>query len=816
MMRPGMPMARRQGCRLVWAQWLAGLLVLLAAASVLAADPASPATDAADTRTAPAAIPLADVAEQAEAALTQVRRLESRGRIDDQIEAAARELPLLGRDVSFRARETQQLLTRSATLQSISNLEEGWRDIESQSAAITRGLTRSAARLDDDLKELERLEATWAATRGGAAATAAPPTVLERVSDVGDAIAAAKQRLLADRARVLDLQGKSADIGARAAQTRQALADAREQAVGRLFYRDSQPLWSSAFWRAPAPGLSGSGGADLLAQGAGLKAYLDLQGWHFVLHLLFMVGLAVLLAWTRVRIGALAAADIGLRRASKVFEIPLVSALLLGMLASTWFYPYAPRTLWIIISVLGAVPVLLFTRRMIDASLHPVLYAALGFYLADRLRDMFAPLPAVSRLLLLAEALLFLLCCAWTIHRSSPPGQVPAGSRSVWRVLRLAAWLILWLFLLAAGANFNGYMRLADLIVRNVLASVYTAVVLYALMRVGEGVVHGLLSVVPLSLLGMVRRHKNLLVARINRWLRWLAVLAWLALTLRGPGLLQTLAEAAQTFWKASATLGSFTLSAGSVVLFFFILWASYTLSRLVRFVLEEEVFPKVRLERGLPYAISTMLHYLLLFSGFVLALGAIGVDMTRLTILVSAFSVGIGFGLQNIVNNFVSGLIVLFERPIKVGDIIQIGDMTGRVQRIGIRASVVLSTAGSEVIIPNGKLISDNVVNWTLSNQLRQIAVPFATKPDVSVPELTRMMLDIAARNPRVAKIPAPEALFIRRGMDVFEFELRVWTAELDAWLEIKSDLTIETNEALRRQALAAATPPPPPAAPA
>jgi len=808
-------MERKQSTRrTALSRWLALLPVLMLAASVFAADPAPPATDGGNAPAAPAVIPLADVAEQAEVVLSQVRRLENRSRTDDQIDVAARELPLLGRDVSFRARETQQLLTRSTTLQSISNLEEGWRDIESQSAAITKGLTRSAARLDDDLKELEKLEATWIATRGAAAGADAPPTVLERAADVGAAIAAARQHLLADRARVLDLQGKSADIGARAAQTRQALADAREQAVGRLFYRDSPPLLSSAFWHAPA---SGSGAADLLMQGAGLKAYVDLQGWRFVLHLLFMAGLAALLARVRVRIGALAATDIGLRRTGKVFDIPLVSALLIGMLASTWFYPYAPRTLWIIISVLGAAPVLLFTRRMIDASLHPVLYAALGFYLADRLRDMFAPLPAVSRLLLLAEALLFLLCCAWTIRRSSQPGQVPAGSRTVWRVLRLAAWLILWLFLLAAGANFNGYMRLADLIVRNVLASVYTAVVLYALMRVGEGVVHGLLSVVPLSLLGMVRRHKALLVARINRWLRWLAVLAWLALTLRGPGLLQTLAEAAQTFWKASATLGSFTLSAGSVVLFFFILWASYTLSRLVRFVLEEEVFPKVRLERGLPYAISTMLHYLLLFSGFVLALGAIGVDMTRLTILVSAFSVGIGFGLQNIVNNFVSGLIVLFERPIKVGDIIQIGDMTGRVQRIGIRASVVLSTAGSEVIIPNGKLISDNVVNWTLSNQLRQIAVPFATKPDVSVPELTRMMLDIAAGNPRVAKIPAPEALFIRRGMDVFEFELRVWTAELDAWLEIKSDLTIETNEALRRQVLAAAVPPPsPPAAPA
>lgn len=228
-------------------------------------------------------------------------------------------------------------------------------------------------------------------------------------------------------------------------------------------------------------------------------------------------------------------------------------------------------------------------------------------------------------------------------------------------------------------------------------------------------------------------------------------------------------------------------------------------LSRVARFILEEEVFPKVRLERGLPYAISTMLHYVLLFSGFVLALGAIGVDMTRFTILVSAFSVGIGFGLQNVVNNFVSGLIVLFERPIKVGDIIQIGDMTGCVQRIGIRASVVLSTQGPEVIVPNGKLISDNVVNWTLSNQLRQIAVPLTTKSDVQVAEFKLLLLAIAGNDPQVAKTPAPEVLFTKRGLDVFEFELRVWTAELAGWLQIKSDLITEIDEALRQKQLAA-----------
>ena len=106
-----------------------------------------------------------------------------------------------------------------------------------------------------------------------------------------------------------------------------------------------------------------------------------------------------------------------------------------------------------------------------------------------------------------------------------------------------------------------------------------------------------------------------------------------------------------------------------------------------MRFLLEEDVYHHLHLAAGLPYAISTMLHYVILLIGFFVALGALGIDLTKVTIL-GAFSVGIGFGLQNVINNFVSGLILLFERPIKVGDVIEVGGNVGEVTRIGIRAS--------------------------------------------------------------------------------------------------------------------------------
>ncbi len=118
------------------------------------------------------------------------------------------------------------------------------------------------------------------------------------------------------------------------------------------------------------------------------------------------------------------------------------------------------------------------------------------------------------------------------------------------------------------------------------------------------------------------------------------------------------------------------------------------------------------------------MLHYVILLLGFFVALGALGIDLTKVTILAGAFTVGIGFGLQNVINNFVSGLILLFERPIKVGDVIEVGGNVGEVSRIGIRASVIRTADGSEVIVPNGSLISSQVTNWTFSDRQRAVEV--------------------------------------------------------------------------------------------
>src|SRR5262249_48633563 len=143
------------------------------------------------------------------------------------------------------------------------------------------------------------------------------------------------------------------------------------------------------------------------------------------------------------------------------------------------------------------------------------------------------------------------------------------------------------------------------------------------------------------------------------------------------------------------------------------------------RFLLDEDVFPRLRLAPGLPYTISSLLHYTVLLVGFLLAIAALGVDLNKVTILAGAFGVGLGFGLQGVVNNFVSGLIVLLERRVRAGAGIQRPEVSGRVRRTGTRSTTLQRAEGAETIPPNASLVAEKVTNWTLSTQARRIDVP-------------------------------------------------------------------------------------------
>ena len=262
---------------------------------------------------------------------------------------------------------------------------------------------------------------------------------------------------------------------------------------------------------------------------------------------------------------------------------------------------------------------------------------------------------------------------------------------------------------------------------------------------------------------------------------------------------------------EARLSVGELDLPVARVLGFLAVLTGVYLITRLVVLVLEDDVYSRMTLPRGVPYALSTLTRYGLLLTGFLLALGTLGFDLTRITVLLSAFGLGIGFGMQQIINNFVSGLILLFERSVQVGDAIQLGDLGGDVRRIGMRSSTLQTSQGAEVIVPNSTIIQEKVTNWTLSDRRRRIDLDIIGVTGDTDPErIIALLVDIARRDPRVSSDRPPEALLMRFGEESADFQLRFWTDQSD-WVRLRSDLGVALQRALRAVRVQDSTPPTP-----
>lgn len=225
---------------------------------------------------------------------------------------------------------------------------------------------------------------------------------------------------------------------------------------------------------------------------------------------------------------------------------------------------------------------------------------------------------------------------------------------------------------------------------------------------------------------------------------------------------------------------------------------------RVIRRGLSERVLPRLHVEPGVAYAISNMVFYAFATLGTLVVIQSSGIDLTSLTVLVGALGVGAGFGLQEVASNFISGLIILLERPIEVGDRIQVGDLDGRVSRINMRATEVLTNDSVAVIVPNKNFITMQVVNWSRGGDSIRVHVPvgvaYGTDPDA----VRAALIEAARAVPAVLADPAPTVRLVGYGDSALNFELLAWTRDLlQQRLELISELNFAIEAAFRRRAI-------------
>jgi small-conductance mechanosensitive channel len=753
---------------------------------------------------APESIPLADLVTEAESVSARYRDIRADLSADPSTETAAQRLPGITREIDGRLRESRRIVAQSPSIEMLRGLEGEWARLRRELSALNKDLTSRVHDLERYIAQLDGFAKRWDQTFDAAREANVPPEVLRRVENVVNEIRQAREAVEKQRARTLTIQSRVGVQDSRIADAFTVIDQALQKALDRLLLSDSPPIWRLALSAESAQDLHRDILSSLSRQWAALSAYAERQAMRVVFAISLFIAVAAALLWTSRRAPTVAGAPSGAARADRVLELPIAAALLLSLVASRWIFPQGPRLMGSIIGALALLPSVLIARRILRSNLHAVLYALTAFFLLDQLRTWVAAVEVVPRLLFVAEMVGVMVFSVWLVRAIGGEQAASADGASSRKFFKSAACVALAISSTALMANIFGYVTFATLIGNTLLQGCYLALILYAVVEILDGLATFALNLRPFAALGTISRYRAMVHRRLRRALQTLAVLFWLAAVLQRLLLRDRLFAAAHGLLSRELSFGSIRISPGDLLAFAITVWAAFLVSRFVRFLLDEDVYPRIRLKRGLSYAISNTLHYLILLVGFFLAVAALGFDMTQVTILAGAFSVGVGFGLQNVFNNFISGLILLFERPINIGDVVQIEDASGVVERIGVRASIIRTTNGSEIIMPNGKLISERLVNWTLSSRQHGIELPIAVAQGNDPGKVIGLLERTAAAHPLVSGDPPPQALVVKLGPDSLGFELRAWTDHSEQWMQIRSELAIAISSALMAEQIA------------
>jgi small-conductance mechanosensitive channel len=749
-------------------------------------------------------VPLPDIVAASDSASERLNEIQSELSSNKTVDNVTGELAATTKDIDAREFETRRILRPGAPLETLGDFETRWQKLADQLTASSRQLTDRATALDREVTQMSAARTTWKATLEFASQSNAPSEVTQRISRVLQGIDATEDMLQKGRADVLSLQTRVAEQTQRANAGLRSIRSAQSAAVNRLWSQDSPPIWSPEVRTAAAQSLGRDSQVSLGAQVIQVRGYLEREWTKLIYVALLFIAFVIVMLRVRRQVARWTDKDRALDRTNRVLQLPFSTASLLTMVAARLILYDAPRGVWVILGVLALIPIVVVLRSLIDRHLFPLVNALVIFYFVAQLRLLTASIPALSRIFLLLETVGGLIFLIWFVRARRRSGPRTTSNKTA----RIASSIAVAGFGVIIVTNSLGYVALANYLSVGILAAAYFAVALYAAARILEGLVLFALRTRPLASLGIVQRHQTLLHRRITHLIRVAAIVTWALLSLSAFSLREAVINRTMALLKADIGAPWVHISLGAVVACVVTIWITLFLSRFLRFFLKEEVYDRFHLARGPAYAVSTLVHYVVLLIGFYIAIAALGADMTKFAILAGAFGVGAGFGLQNIFNNFFSGLILLFERPVQVGDLIQVGDQTGVVRRIGIRASIIALDDRSQLIIPNGQLISDKVTNRTISSLQKRMELTIRTAYGADPEQVIALLVKTAATHPDVTKDPPPDAVLKQFGEEALVFVVGFTTEDVARFPFVQSDVAVAVNGALREAGIEIAVP--------
>jgi len=739
------------------------------------------------------AIAPADIPSRADADEKFIQAVQRRAQMTDKVRRLEPTLSRQSAALDQLSQVTEGNDLSQLSVQRLESLERHWQ-LKDRALSQTRAdITRATNTASEDAAQLAVLRTAWQAT---AAQPNLSPALVQRADELIAQIDAA-QALLADPlAKLLDLGRKG---NALSNQLQKGVSDVVREVADqdrRLVTMDAPPLWQAIRE------------ADMLEPvGSGLRRNLEIEtafardfdaAHARLLPVLGAVALLLLPAifWLRRRAKALVAAGQLGDAALQALARPWAAWLLLVAAGAALYGFQGPSLRQQGVMLLAWVPVLGLLQRRLLHVVGPWAYLSAIFYFLNVVVSLLVGNPLLYRLLLLALTLLMLLTLGWHTLRARRGGNDEGEVRFQAGTWKVVAWVACSVLAVAAASNLFGNISLSSMLVSATLASSYVALAMYA----GSKVVLALLQV---SLAGptvarLSARYAASLVPAVVNIGRTLLVLGWLLFTLQSFRIYRPVSAFAIAVLTHEFRLGELSLSLGNLVSFALATWAAFWVAKTIRQVLAEDILPGLSLPRGVGNSVSSLSYYVILFLGLLAALAAAGFQVGQLTLVFGALGVGIGFGLQDVVRNFVAGLILMFERPLQRGDTVEVAGMLGQVRDIGLRATTVTTFEGADVVVPNGMLLADKMVNWTLNGTRRRFDLNISTHYAADPQRTMDLLVEIARSCTNVASTPAPACIMTGLAPGELQFNVRAWTKDFGDWVAARTELAMKIRNGL------------------
>jgi len=662
---------------------------------------------------------------------------------------------------------------------------------------ISETLSKEIRQLGDWRKEWLAEKKRWNEWQSSLLEEGALDQVKSTFEKANDTIDKALNLVLPQLEAMLSLQEKAGNIQAKIDALGAQLDGLSLVKRPGVLFEKSLPMFSSRYlsqfrgelWYAVRQGLD-----EISWPG---KRFFARQGWIVLLQ--SFLSLIVIIAIYRNR-------DVlkGSKRWRFLAARPFSAGLFLGIMAVLWIYQYhgLPATWELAITIVGGISFARLIGCLIESSWkRQFVYGLIIVFIVTRLMYVInLPLPLFRIYMVLTALVGLLFCLRW----SGESGRHKDQGIYTWS-LRLVSFYFVFIII----AGIWSRKGLAEFLFISLIRSIAAVLTVMLFTYVIHGGFEWLFRTSLLGRVTVLRRNTDTIIRRVALFID---VSIWGLVLL--PAILMiwrvydTLGGAMKGLLSLGFNLGSQRISIGLVIASAGILYGSFLASWILQKLLIDEVLLRRQVERGVRVSVGRLVHYALILAGFLLALSILGFGVTKFTIILGALGVGIGFGLQGIVNNFVSGLILLFERPVRVGDYIELGGKWAEIKRIGLRATTVETFDLADVIIPNADLVTNQVTNWTLSSRRVRLIIRVGVAYGSDVPLVVETLMACGKENSTVAKTPEPQVLFLSFGESSLDFELRVWIWDVGERLNVQSELHQEIDRSFREAKIQIAFP--------